>query len=310
MHVSFSPPDISEKEIEAVAEVLRSGWITTGPKTKELERRLASYMGTPKVVCLQSQTIAAELTLRVLGIGPGDEVIVPAYTYTASASIVDHVGAKLILIDSQPNSLEMDYDALASAITERTKAIIPVDLGGVICDYERIFEIVESKESYLNLNPHFNRFWSGYCYFRRRPRTRIKAPRHSGGSVGGFSNFSFHAVKISLLPREDVRLGRPILILTMRNCIANICSFLARTVEGCPGETQKGAWEYDIVMPGYKGNMTDIMAAIGLVQLERYPQMLIKRQHIAELYNRALPNYLCKFVRSAELTLRVVTISI
>ena len=210
MHVSFSPPDISEKEIEAVAEVLRSGWITTGPKTKELERRLASYMGTPKVVCLQSQTIAAELTLRVLGIGPGDEVIVPAYTYTASASIVDHVGAKLILIDSQPNSLEMDYDALASAITERTKAIIPVDLGGVICDYERIFEIVESKRKLFkpksSLQQVFGRVIviSDAAHALGSKRLGIPA-----GQWADFSNFSFHAVKNLTTAEEDVRLEGP-----------------------------------------------------------------------------------------------------
>ena len=246
-------------------------------------------MGTPKVVCLQSQTIAAELTLRVLGIGPGDEVIVPAYTYTASASIVDHVGAKLILIDSQPNSLEMDYDALASAITERTKAIIPVDLGGVICDYERIFEIVESKRKLFkpksSLQQVFGRVIviSDAAHALGSKRLGIPA-----GQWADFSNFSFHAVK-NLTTAEggcttwkahpdldDEELYRQYMLFSLHGQSKDALA-----------KTQKGAWEYDIVMPGYKGNMTDIMAAIGLVQLERYPQMLIKRQHIAELYNRA-----------------------
>ena len=230
-------------------------------------------MGTPKVVCLQSQTIAAELTLRVLGIGPGDEVIVPAYTYTASASIVDHVGAKLILIDSQPNSLEMDYDALASAITERTKAIIPVDLGGVICDYERIFEIVESKRKLFkpksSLQQVFGRVIviSDAAHALGSKRLGIPA-----GQWADFSNFSFHAVKNLTTAEGGCTTWKAHPDLDDENCIANICSFSLHGQSKDALATQKGAWEYDIVMPGYKGNMTDIMAAIGLVQLGAIPR--------------------------------------
>lgn len=289
MRVDFSPPDVTEREIQAVAEALRSGWITTGPRTKAFERRLTAAMQSERTVCLQSQTISSELCLRALGIGPGDEVIVPAYTYTASASIVDHVGARLVMIDSQPDSVEMDYERLAAAVTTRTKAVIPVDVGGVICDYTRIFEALDSRRHLFQPSNDLQAVFG-------RPVV-IADAAHSFGAVRGdlptgcwadFSSVSFHAVK-NLTTAEGG-------CLTWRrraglDSEALYRQFMLLSLHGqskdALAKTKLGAWEYDIVLPGYKANMTDIMAAIGLVQLERYPELIGRRFEIARSYDAA-----------------------
>ncbi len=287
--VPFSPPDISEAEISEVAEALRSGWITTGPRVKELERRIAEYIGVNKACCLNSQTACAEMALRILGIGEGDEVITTAYTYTATASVVCHVGAKLVLVDTQPDSLEMDYDAVERAINENTKAIIPVDLGGVPCDYDRIFEIVNSKKDIF------------------RPRSDIQAAigriavcadtahafgarRHGKmiGSVADFSSFSFHAVK-NLTTAEGGALTWKTIDGIDDGEIYHQLQLLSLHGQSkdALAKTQLGAWEYDVVGTYYKCNMTDIMGAIGLKQLERYPGMLLRRKEIIGRYDKA-----------------------
>lgn len=288
--VPFSPPDITEAEIDAVAEVLRSGWITTGPKTKQFEKDIATYCGTDKAVCLNSATAAMELTLRVLGIGEGDEVITSAYTYTASASVAVHVGAKLVLCDTKKDSFEMDYDKLATLITDKTKAIIPVDLGGVICDYEKIFSVVESKK---------NIFRPSNDIQKKMGRIAVLADgAHSFGSmqkgkmagaIADFTSFSFHAVK-NLTTAEGGA-------VTWRNIdgISNddiYREYMLLSLHGqskdALAKTQVGAWEYDIVSPAYKCNMTDIMAAIGQAQLDRYDSILEKRHEIVGIYNESM----------------------
>lgn len=290
MNIPFSPPDISELEIMEVAEALRSGWITTGPRTKQLEKNIAQYVGTAKCVCLNSQTACAELALRVLGVGPGDEVIVPAYTYTASASVVCHVGAKLVLIDSQPDTLEMDYDAVAAAINENTKAIIPVDLGGVPCDYDRLFDIVERKRSLFRpASDSQNALGRVAIMADTAHAFGAKLGEKMIGSVADFSSFSFHAVKnlttaeggaltwntIPGIDDEDIYKRLQLLSLHGQS-------------KDALAKTKLGAWEYDIVGTWYKCNMTDITAAIGLKQLERYPDMLIRRREIIGKYDAAL----------------------
>ena len=290
MKIPFSPPDITEAEIEEVADALRSGWITTGPKTKELEREVAAFCGTNRAVCLNSQTACGEMTLRVLGVGEGDEVITSAYTYTASASVVCHVGAKLVLVDTQKDSLEMDYDKLEAAITEKTKVIIPVDLGGVPCDYDRIFSIVEKKKALFHPANElqkaigrvivmadaahaFGATWKG------RPV----------GSIADFSNFSFHAVKNfttaeggavtwrSIEGVDDEALYHQYQLLSLHGQSKDALA-----------KTQLGAWEYDIVGPWYKCNMTDVTAAIGLAQMKRYKGLLERRKEIIGKYDAAL----------------------
>lgn len=290
MKISFSPPDISEREIAEVVDTLKSGWITTGPKTKRFEREIAEYCNVNKVVCLNSQTACAEMALRVFGIGEGDEVITTAYTYTATAAVVCHVGAKLVLVDTQTDSLEPDYDAIEKAINERTKAIIPVDLGGVPCDYDRIFDIVNAKKSLF------------------RPANRIQEAigrvvvladtAHAFGavykdkkvgSIADFSAFSFHAVK-NLTTAEGGA-------LTWRTINGIDDEEIYKTVQllslhgqnkDALAKTKFGAWEYDVVAPWYKCNMTDIMAALGLAQLSRYDGMLARRKAIIERYDSAL----------------------
>lgn len=290
MKISFSPPDISEREIAEVVDTLKSGWITTGPRTKRFEREIAEYCNVNKAVCLNSQTACAEMALRVLGIGEGDEVITTAYTYTATAAVVCHVGAKLVLVDTQTDSLEPDYDAIEKAINERTKAIIPVDLGGVPCDYDRIFNIVNAKKSLF------------------RPANRIQEAigrvvvladtAHAFGavykdkkvgSIADFSAFSFHAVKnlttaeggaltwrtINGIDDEEIYKTLQLLSLHGQN-------------KDALAKTKFGAWEYDVVAPWYKCNMTDIMAALGLAQLSRYDGMLARRKAIIERYDSAL----------------------
>ena len=288
--IPFSPPDISEKEINNVVEVLKSWWISTGPKTKLFEKEIAKFCDTEKAVCLNSQTACAEMALRLLEIGSGDEVITSAYTYTASASIIDHVGAKIVLIDMQENSFEMDYDKLEEAINEKTKAIIPVDLGGVPCNYERIFEIVEKKKALFKPNSKIQKAIGRVAVLADTAHS-FGATRNGKktGALADFSSFSFHAVK-NLTTAEGGA-------LTWRNIegIDNEDIYKKLQLLSLHGQskdalakTQLGAWEYDIVGPWFKCNMTDIMAAIGLGQLERYPAMLKRRKEIIEKFDNAL----------------------
>ena len=290
MNIPFSPPDMSELEVNEVAEALRSGWITTGPRTKQLEKNIASYVGTEKCVCLNSQTACAEMALRVLGVGDGDEVIVPAYTYTASASVVCHVGATLRLIDCAANGYEMDYDALENAITEKTKAINLVDLGGVPCDYDRVFKIVEKKRGIFKPNSDIQKALGRVAVMADTAHA-FGASRKGvmAGNIADFSSFSFHAVK-NLTTAEGGA-------LTWRNIdgIDNEDIYHRLQLLSLHGQskdalakTKLGAWEYDIVGPWYKCNMTDIAAAIGLKQFERYPNMLKRRKEMIEKYDAAL----------------------
>ena len=288
-HIPFSPPDITEAEVQLVAEALRSGWITTGPKTKSFEKEIAQWIGTPKAVCLNSQTACAEMSLRILGIGEGDEVIVPAYTYTASASVACHVGAKLVLIDCQPNSLEMDYDAVEAAISENTKAIIPVDLGGIPCNYERLFEIVEKKK---------NLFHPANEIQRKMGRAAVVADaahafgaRWHGkmvGSIADFTNFSFHAVRNLTTAEGNAMTWKHIDGMDDEQIYHQIQLYsLHGQSKDALAKTQLGAWEYDIVGTWYKCNMTDVMAAIGLAQFARYPEMLERRRQMIARYDAA-----------------------
>lgn len=289
-NIPFSPPDMTEEEVQAVAEVLRTGWITTGPKTKLFENKIAEYCNTNKAVCLNSATACMELILRLFGIGEGDEVITSAYTYTASASVICHVGAKVVLCDTAPGSYEMDYDKLASLITPNTKAIIPVDIAGVMADYKRIFEVVEAKKDI---------FTPKGKYQEALGRVLVLADCAHGfgaeqngkkaGEVADFTSFSFHAVKnlttaeggaLTWLPLKDIsdeEIYKEFMLLSLHGQSKDALA-----------KTQLGAWEYDIVSPAYKCNMTDIMGAIGLVQLERYPEMLKKRREFIEMYDKAM----------------------
>lgn len=289
MKIPFSPPDITEEEIAEVADTLRSGWITTGPKTKEFERRIAEYCGVNKAVCLNSQTACAEMALRVLGIGEGDEVIVPAYTYTASASVVCHVGAKLVLVDVQKDNFEMDYDALEKAVTPATKAIIPVDLGGVPCDYDRIFFIVEAKKGIFTPNNDIQRA-IGRIAVCADTAHAFGAERHGKkvGSIADFSSFSFHAVKNLTTAEGGALTWKSIDGIDDEDIYKKIQLYsLHGQNKDALAKTKLGSWEYDIVGTWYKCNMTDIMAAIGLVQLKRYPAMLARRREIIERYDAA-----------------------
>lgn len=289
MKIQFSPPDISELEINEAAAALRSGWITTGPRTKQLEKEIASWIGTAKCVCLNSQSACAEMALHVLGIGEGDEVITSAYTYTASASVVCHVGASLKLVDIQKNCLEMDYDALEAAITERTKAIIPVDLGGIPCDYGRIYEIVERKKHLFRPANDIQRA-IGRIVVCADTAHAFGAKWHGRmvGSIADFSSFSFHAVK-NFTTAEGGALtwrtipGIPDEIIYRQ---LQLLSLHGQSKDAL-AKTQLGAWEYDIVGTWYKCNMTDVVAAIGLKQFERYPAMLAKRKKIITRYDEA-----------------------
>lgn len=289
MNIPFSPPDISELEIEAVTEALRSGWITTGPKTKEFEKEIASFVGVDKAVCLNSQTACAEMALRVLGIGPGDECIVPAYTYTATASVVCHVGARLKMVDVQKDSFQMDYDALEEAITDKTKVIIPVDLGGVPCDYDRIFEIVEKKR---NLFRPANKIQAaiGRIVVCADTAHAFGASRHGRmvGSIADFSSFSFHAVKNLTTAEGGVLTWRSIPGIEDEELYHQVQLYsLHGQSKDALAKTQLGAWEYDIVGPWYKCNMTDILASIGLAQMKRYRGILARRKEIIGRYDSA-----------------------
>lgn len=290
MKVPFSPPDISEKEINEVAEALRSGWITTGPRTKQLEKEIAAWLGTNNCVCLNSQTACAEMALHILGIGAGDEVIVPAYTYTASASVVCHVGATLKLVDSTPDSLEMDYDAVERAITDKTKAIVPVDLGGVPCDYERIFEIVERKKHLFKPANDIQRAIGRIAVCADTAHSfGAKYRGKMVGSIADFSGFSFHAVKNFTTAEGGALVWRTIDGVDDEEIYhkLQLLSLHGQSKDAL-AKTKLGAWEYDIVGTWYKCNMTDIAAAIGLKQFERYPDMLKRRREIIARYDAAL----------------------
>ncbi|MGM9819088.1 MAG: DegT/DnrJ/EryC1/StrS family aminotransferase [Paludibacteraceae bacterium] len=288
-NIPFSPPDMTEAEVKEVADAILSGWITTGPRTKEFERQIASYVGVNKVVCLNSQTACAEMALRLLGIGTGDEVIVPAYTYTASASVVCHVGAKLVIVDVQPDCLEMDYEALEKAITPATKAIIPVDLAGIPCDYDRIFAIVERKKMLFQPSNDIQRA-IGRVAICADAAHAFGASYHGQmiGSVADFTSFSFHAVKNLTTAEGGALTWRPIPGIDEDELyhMAQLYSLHGQSKDAL-AKTKLGAWEYDIVGPWYKCNMTDIMAALGLVQLKRYPALLERRREIIRRYDEA-----------------------
>lgn len=288
-NILFSPPDITESEIQEVAEALRSGWITTGPRTKQLERDLAEYCHTNKVVCLNSATAAEELNLRVLGIGEGDEVIVPAYTYTATASAVIHVGAKVVMVDSQKDSVEMDYDAMEAAITENTKAIVAVDLAGIVCDYDRIYRAVENKK---HLFKPANKIQGamGRVAVLSDCAHGLGASRDGKvtGEIADFTSFSFHAVKNFTTAEGGASTWRSIEGIDDEEIYKQFQLYsLHGQSKDALAKTQLGAWEYDIVGPWYKCNMTDVMAAIGLKQLERYPSLLERRKDIISKFDNA-----------------------
>lgn len=289
MNISFSPPDMSDMEIQEVADTIKSGWITTGPKTKELERQIAKYVGVNRCVCLNSQTACGEMALRVLGIGAGDEVIVPAYTYSASASIVDHVGAKIVFVDVQEGCLEMDYDKMEAAITEKTKAIIPVDLGGVPCDYDKIFAIVEKKKALFQPNNEIQKA-IGRVAVCADTAHAFGASWHGKmcGSIADFSSFSFHAVKNFTTAEGGALTWRTISGIDDEDIYhkLQLLSLHGQSKDAL-AKTKLGAWEYDIVGPWFKCNMTDIMAGIGLAQMKRYPGMLARRKEIISRYDAA-----------------------
>ena len=309
-NIPFSPPDMTEAEAKEVREAILSGWITTGPRTKKLEQQISEYVHTEKTVCLNSATAALEMVLRLLDIQPDDEVIVPAYTYTATASVTQHVGCKLVLVDSQKDCVEMDYDKLADAITEKTKVICPVDLGGIVADYKRVFEIVEAKKGLFKpnnaLQAKFGRIVvSADCAhsFGASQNGRM------AGEIADFSSFSFHAVKnfttaeggaltwnlpfgneavamdADYMPTVPKKEGETWNEMLYR--LSQLFSLHGQNKDAL-AKTKLGAWEYDIIGPWYKCNMTDIMAAMGLVQMERYDGLLKRRQKIVEKYDAAL----------------------
>lgn len=289
MNIKFSPPDISDGEIEEVIDALKSGWITTGPKTKELERQVAAFCGVKRAACLNSQTACAETALRILGVGEGDEVITTAYTYTATASVVCHVGAKLVLVDTQENSLEPDYGKMEAAITGHTKAVIPVDLAGIPCDYDKIFDIVDAKKKLFRPANEIQKalgrvaVLADTAHAFGAERRGVKA-----GAIADFSAFSFHAVKNFTTAEGGA--------LTWRETDGVDSEEIYRKVQllslhgqskDALAKTQLGAWEYDIAGTWYKCNMTDVAAAMGLAQMKRYPVMLARRRQIIERYDAA-----------------------
>lgn len=289
-NIPFSPPDITDAEIDEVVKAMKSGWITTGPRTKELEKRISEYVGVNRAVCLNSATAAMELTLRILGIGPGDEVITSAYTYTASASVIDHVGAKIVLVDTAPDSFEMDYSKLAKAITEKTKAIIPVDIAGKMCDYDTIFEIIESKKPLFQPNNELQRLFNRVIVLTDAAHA-FGADRQGlkCGQVADFTCFSFHAVKNFTTAEGGAVVWRNKGSLDDEWLYKQFMLYsLHGQSKDALAKTQKGSWEYDIVYPAYKCNMTDIMASIGLIQLERYKGLMERRKEIIEMYDNAL----------------------
>ena len=298
-HVLFSPPDITEAEISEVVDALKSGWITTGPKTKKLEQLVAERCHTSKAVCLNSNTACAEMTLRILGIGIGDEVIVPAYTYTATASVVEHVGARLVMIDCEPGKFTMDYKKLEAAITERTKAIIPVDLFGIPCDYDTIFDIVERKKNLFHPNDNLIQ--------KALNRVIVMADgAHSFGAsykkfpigfVADFTNFSFHAVKNLTTAEGGAVVWRDIEGIDNDELYHQymLLSLHGQSKDAL-AKTKLGAWEYEIIGPWYKCNMTDVCAGIGLGQIKRYDEILSRRKEIIDRYNKGLKGLLITVV--------------
>lgn len=316
-NVPFSPPDMTEAEANEVRDAILSGWITTGPRTKEFEKQIAAYVGVEKAVALNSQTACAEMALRLLGIGEGDEVIVPAYTYTASASIVHHVGARIVFVDVQKDCLEMDYQAVEKAITERTKAIIPVDLAGIPCDYDRLFQIVEAKKNLFQPKTDLQKMIgrvaiccdAAHAFGASRKGIMV-------GAIADFSSFSFHAVK-NLTTAEggaltwNLPFGNEVAVKDLDNNpevtlsgvpviegetwnqklyrVTQLLSLHGQNKDAL-AKTKLGAWEYDIVGPWFKCNMTDVVAAIGLIQMKRYPGMLAQRKQMIERYDEALKN--------------------
>lgn len=311
--ISFSPPDITEEEIQEVASAMRSGWITTGPRTKELERQVAAFCGNSNAVCLNSATAALEMTLRVLGIGPGDEVITSAYTYTASASVVAHVGAKLVLVDTAENSLEMDYAALECALNERTKAVIPVDLAGIPCDYDRIFDIVDRHKD--RFFPRNKIQWAIGRVAVLADGAHALGAIYKGrkiGAVADFTSFSFHAVKNFTTAEGGAALWNSIEGIDDEEIYKEyqLLSLHGQNKDAL-AKTKLGAWEYDIKGTYFKCNMTDILAAIGLIQMKRYPGMLARRRVIIGMYDaglrdmpvEVLHHYTGKYVSSGHLYL-------
>ena len=331
-NVPFSPPDMTEAEAEEVKQAILSGWITTGPRTKKLEKLIAGYLHVAKSVCLNSQTACGEMALRLLGVGEGDEVIVPAYTYTASASVVRHLGAKVVLVDIQENSLEMDYSQMADAINEHTKAIIPVDLAGIPCDYNRIYEIVEAKKSLFMPKNEIQRKL-GHIAVCADGAHAFGAQWYDKmvGEIADFTNFSFHAVKNfttaeggamvwnlpfgdEVVESQQIYQGSPIPYIEGETWnefiyrLAQLFSLHGQNKDAL-AKTKLGAWEYDIIGPWYKCNMTDVVAAIGLIQFERYPNLLARRKKMIERYDQAfqalpisvLPHYSEKWKSSGHL---------
>ena len=307
-NIPFSPPDMSEAEAKLASEAILSGWITTGPKTKEFERKIAEYVGVAKAACLSSATAAMEMALRLVGVGPEDEVIVPAYTYTATASVTQHVGCKLVMVDSQKDCVEMDYEKLSDAITEHTKVICPVDLGGVMCDYDKIFAVVEAKKHLFRpANELQKRI--GRIIVSADDAHAFGTTWHGkkAGAIADFSSFSFHAVKnlttaeggalVWNLPfgQEPVSYDAGSMVPriegeTWDGYLYRLCQLYSLHGQNrdALAKTRLGAWEYDVIGPWYKCNMTDIMASIGLAQLSRYPEMLERRRHIISVYDDAM----------------------
>jgi len=289
-NIPFSPPDITNEEVKLVTDALLSGWITTGPKTKLFEEKLSEYSGTNKTVALNSATAAMEMTLRLLGVGPGDEVITSAYTYTASASVIFHVGAKIVMVDTQKDSVEMDYDQLASKITEKTKAIIPVDIAGIMIDYDKLYEVIESKKDLFKPNTDLQKQIGRIAIIADAAHSvGAKYKGRPNGTVADFTCYSFHAVKNLTtaeggsvtwnknlgLNDDEIYQGFQLLSLHGQN-------------KDALAKTKLGSWEYDIIYPAYKCNMTDIVAAVGLVQFDRYEGLLARRNEIVSMYNEGL----------------------
>lgn len=292
--IPFSPPDVGQEELNEIEQALNSGWITTGPKTKEFEKKIAQYCNVNKAVCLNSATACLEGILRVLGIGPGDEVITSAYTYTASASPVLHVGAKLVLVDTAKDSFEMDYDAVANAINSNTKAIIPVDIAGIMCDYEKLFEIAESKKDVFNPNTNIQKAIGRIAVVADSAhgfgaKKKIDGQWKMSGEVADFTSFSFHAVKNFTTAEGGALTWKAIDGIDDEELYKEFMLYsLHGQSKDALAKTQLGAWEYDIVYPAYKCNMTDIAAGMGLAQMQRYEAMLDRRQEIIAKYNEAM----------------------
>lgn len=292
MKIQFSPPDITNAEINEVVDTLKSGWITTGPKTKLFENKIAEYTNTSKAVCLNSATAAMEMTLRLLGIGEGDEVVTSAYTYTASASVIDHVGAKIVLIDTAKDSFHMDYEKLEKVITENTKAIIPVDIAGVMCDYDRILEIVNSKKNLFRPSNDIQEAIGRVVILADAAHSFGATYKNKkSGEVADFTSFSFHAVKNLTTAEGGAVTWKDISGINSEDIYKQ---FMLLSLHGqskdALAKTKLGSWEYDILSPAYKCNMTDILASLGLAQLQRYPEILKRRREIIKMYDEGLKN--------------------